>query len=52
MCGWYASTRSHDELIEAFDIPVERANHPLLADHNMAPTKTAPVVIAAAARGP
>lgn len=50
MCGRYASTRSRDELIETFDIPVERADPPLPPDYNMAPTKTAPVVVARPSR--
>lgn len=46
MCGRYASTRSRDELTEIFDVDSERADPPLAPDYNMAPTKTAPVVVA------
>lgn len=58
MCGRYAATANPDELIEAFDIDLDASAEPGRSvlvnpqspppghpDHNMAPTKQAPVVL-------
>ncbi|MGL4743547.1 MAG: SOS response-associated peptidase [Dermatophilaceae bacterium] len=63
MCGRYAATSDVDELIEEFDVLDDRSSDPgrsLLAapqepppgrpDHNVAPTKQAPVVLTRAPR--
>jgi len=50
MCGRYAATRSPDDLVEEFEVvgpgAVEEARGGAVeADYNVAPTKTAPVVL-------
>lgn len=58
MCGRYAATANPDELIEEFEVDEDRTAEPtrsilvnpqvpppLTPDHNMAPTKQAPVVL-------
>lgn len=61
MCGRYAATANPDDLIEEFEIDADRTGDPTRSllkspqdppagtpDHNMAPTKQAPVVLARA----
>lgn len=63
MCGRYAATARPDELVEEFEVDVDRTGDPsrsILAhpqnpppgepDYNMAPTKQAPVVLTRAAK--
>jgi putative SOS response-associated peptidase YedK len=64
MCGRYAATANPDELVVEFEVDEDRTGEPgrsVLAnpqepppgrpDHNMAPTKQAPVVLCRAPRG-
>lgn len=64
MCGRYAATANPDELIEEFEIDADRVGDPARSilkspqdpppgtpDHNMAPTKQAPVVLTRAPKG-
>ncbi len=64
MCGRYAATANPDELVDEFEVEEDRTGEPgrsVLAapqdpppgrpDHNMAPTKRAPVVLARPPRG-
>jgi putative SOS response-associated peptidase YedK len=48
MCGRYAASRSPDDLVEEFEVVEDHtgeAGSGVAADFNMAPTKTAPVVL-------
>lgn len=45
MCGRYASTASHAELVGLFKPAPGQVDPPLPADFNVAPTKQAPVVL-------
>lgn len=49
MCGRYAASRSPDDLVEEFEVEEDHTGDdgasPVQADYNMAPTKTAPVVL-------
>ena len=64
MCGRYAATANPDDLIEEFEIDADRVGDPARSilkspqdppagtpDHNMAPTKQAPVVLTRAPKG-
>ena len=64
MCGRYAATANPDELVEEFEVDVDRTGEPsrsILAtpqvpaagtpDYNMAPTKQAPVVLTRSSSG-
>lgn len=64
MCGRYAATANPDELIEAYEVVVDataersrsllknpQVPEPGAPDHNMAPTKRAPVVLTRTPRG-
>ena len=47
MCGRYATTRPTEELVDLFDVDDRFVdNEGARPDWNMAPTKTAPVVLA------
>jgi putative SOS response-associated peptidase YedK len=48
MCGRYASVRSRQQLAEAFHVAQSNADEVPRRDYNVAPTKTAPVVLTAA----
>ncbi|HEX5532112.1 MAG TPA: SOS response-associated peptidase [Actinomycetales bacterium] len=54
MCGRYAASRSPDDLIEEFEVDEDHlrapGEPPPNPDYNMAPTKTAPVVLERAPR--
>ncbi len=63
MCGRYAATANPDELVEEFEVDADRTGEPARSvlvnpqnpppatpDHNMAPSKLAPVVLTRAAR--
>ncbi|MFJ6131776.1 SOS response-associated peptidase [Janibacter terrae] len=63
MCGRYAATAGPDDLVEEFEIDVDRTGDPARSllkspqdpppgrpDHNMAPTKQAPVVLTRASK--
>ncbi len=63
MCGRYAATANPDELVLEFEVEEDRSDEPGRSvlvnpqeppagrpDHNMAPTKRAPVVLARAPR--
>ncbi|MFP5347914.1 MAG: SOS response-associated peptidase [Actinomycetes bacterium] len=49
MCGRYAASRSPDDLVEEFEVVEDRTRDPesppVSPDYNIAPTKTAPVVL-------
>lgn len=64
MCGRYAATARPDELVEAYDVDVDATDEPVRSllkspqtpppgtpDHNMVPTKAAPVVLTREPRG-
>ena len=64
MCGRYAATANPGELIEEFEIDADRTGEPARSllkspqdpppgrpDHNMAPTKQAPVILTRAPKG-
>lgn len=64
MCGRYAATANPDDLIEEFEIDADRVGDPARSllkspqdpppgtpDHNMAPTKQAPVVLTRVSKG-
>ncbi|MEU4293101.1 SOS response-associated peptidase family protein [Kribbella sp. NPDC026596] len=46
MCGRYASTARRADLLEQFQVDDDNADELKDPDYNVAPTKTAPVVIA------
>jgi len=47
MCGRYASTRSREDLLREFEIAPSNADERAVEpDHNVAPTKEPPVVLA------
>ena len=46
MCGRYASTRSRSDLLGTFKIEQALADEEKAPDHNVAPTKTSPTVLA------
>lgn len=55
MCGRYAASRSADDLVEEFgivdaDAAAQARENEVAADYNVAPTKTAPVVLERAPR--
>lgn len=45
MCGRYAASANPEELVEEFEIDSDQTGDQLVADFNVAPTKTAPVVV-------
>lgn len=64
MCGRYAATAHPDELVEAYEVELDATDQPSRSllrspqqppagqpDHNVAPTKQAPVVLTRAPRG-
>lgn len=46
MCGRYSSSRPQQEILETFDVPLDRADPELPADYNVAPTKMSRAVLA------
>ena len=64
MCGRYAASAHPDELVEAYDVDLDATDQPSMSllknpqtpppgqpDHNVAPSKQAPVVLTRAPRG-
>jgi putative SOS response-associated peptidase YedK len=56
MCGRYAASRSPDDLVEEFEVVDDQTSDAdggagVVPDYNVAPTKTAPVVLERAPRG-
>lgn len=45
MCGRYAASANPEELVEEFEVVADQTGGQLVADYNVAPTKTAPVVV-------